>query len=113
MTDKTIDGKEHYVAMDLCYSVDSSFPDYVPVRKNRVRGELLMAGLVFERLSETQSRAYYIIHLDPKGWIPHWVVNLTAPHAGNNIRWVRDYLPNLENKKKKEKKKVKCQTVLE
>ena len=80
----------HYLAVDVCYSVPDTFPDYKPLNKNRVRGHLYMAGLLFEKIDDSTSRAYYILQLDPKGWIPTWVVNLTAPQQGYNIKWVRD-----------------------
>eukprot|EP01083_Nonionella_stella_P066150 174002_1 len=86
----------HYLAVDVCYSVDASFPGYTPLNKDRVRGHLFMAGLLFEKIDNHTSRAYYIIKLDPKGWIPNWIVNLTAPTQGYNIKWVRDYLPTIQ-----------------
>ena len=97
----------HYLAVDVCYSVDSSFPHYVPLHKERVRGHLFMAGLLFEKIDEHTSRAYYVMQLDPKGWIPHWIVNLTAPQQGYNIKWVRDYLPTIQELKDKKDKNVK------
>merc|ERR1712083_839332 len=56
----------HYLAIDVCYSVDEKFSGYVPVKKDRVRGHLFMAGLLFERIDEDKSRAYYVMKLDPK-----------------------------------------------
>eukprot|EP01084_Bolivina_argentea_P052136 95794_1 len=88
---------KHCLAVDVCYSVNESFTDYVSLNKDRVRGHLFMAGLLFEKIDDNTSRAYYIIQLDPKGWIPTWIANLTAPQQGYNIKWVRDYLPTIQN----------------
>merc|ERR1712228_823765 len=96
---KSYKKSSHYLAVDVCYSVDSSFPHYVPLHADRVRAHLFMAGLLFEKIDEHNSRAYYVMQLDPKGWIPHWIVNLTAPQQGYNIKWVRDYLPTLQSLK--------------
>ena len=94
---KQYNNTPHDLCVDVCYSVNDKFPGYVVLNKDRVRAQLFMAGLLFERLDDNLSRAYYIIQLDPKGWIPTWIVNLTAPQQGYNIKWVRDYLPKIQS----------------
>ena len=76
---KTSDGVTHDVSLDLCYSIDSSNPYYVAPKKGRVRGTLYMAGYVFEKIDSKKSKAYYVVQMNPNGWIPNWLANLTLP----------------------------------
>ena len=87
---RTSDNKEHYLSVDVCYSIDEDHPYYVPHQRGRVRAEIIVAGLLFDKIDETHSRAYYICSVDAKGWIPTYLANIAATEQGYNIRWVKD-----------------------
>jgi len=59
-----------------------------------------MGAYIFvKHYDEEETRLYYVVHLDPKGWIPDWIVNISAAEqglvAGNvkkNIQIIKDFL---------------------
>jgi len=69
--------------------------------KEYVRGEIKMAAYIFVKLDQETSKMFYVVHLDPKGWIPQWIVNISAAeqglvagNVGKNIQIIKDFLQN-------------------
>jgi hypothetical protein len=58
-----------------------------PFDTNSVRG-VSHSGILIEPFSETQLKVVSVDHLDPKGWVPSYMVNLYTSTAG-------DWLKNL------------------
>jgi len=52
----------------------SIIDDDLPPIKKYVRGEILISGYLFESISEEETRITSIVHIDPKGWIPNFVI---------------------------------------
>lgn len=50
--------------------VDEDLP---PLRKY-IRGEIIMSGFYFEGIDEGETRVTSLVYVDPKGWIPSFVV---------------------------------------
>jgi len=48
--------------------------DDLPPVKKYIRGEVLMSGYLFESISKEETQITSIIYIDPKGWIPNFVV---------------------------------------
>ncbi len=45
----------------------------------------------------------YLVHLDPKGWIPQWVVDYVAPEQAKNVLLVKkniDFIRKTVRRKK-------------
>jgi len=97
-------------------------PD-VPDKSGFVRAHINASGYVFRPVEgdPTKSFAQYIVHVDPKGWIPTWVVNATAADQGSNMDRMQQHfalkrneensaevVEKVEKKRKKRKNKKKA-----
>jgi len=84
--------------------------DKFPARSGQVRASINMSGYVYKPLENDPSKCLvqYVVNVDPKGWLPYWLVNLTAGDQGANVKVLQDYFVSVktgtEIKKKKEKK---------
>jgi hypothetical protein len=69
-----------------------SFEDPImPVRKDRIRGNMARCVIVLESLDNGMKTYFSIeVHVDPKGWIPKWLVNLVQR------KWTRKYIEGLK-----------------
>ena len=93
---KDDDGNEYDLVISLCYSIE----DYKEESANHVRGRLKNCGYIFMKNKETgEITACYVLHLDPGGWLPTWVINIVAPKKGmmvnkmhDNYDKIRDFL---------------------
>jgi len=72
----------------------------LPIRDGVVRAVINDSGYVYKPLPEdpTKSLVQYVVNVDPKGWIPHWVVNATASDQGTNIQRLQEYFIKLKGK---------------
>lgn len=52
----------------------SVIDDDLPPLKKYVRGEITMSGYFFEGISDEETKITSIVYIDPKGWIPGFVV---------------------------------------
>lgn len=52
----------------------SIIDDNLPPLDKYIRGEIIMSGFYFEGLGEGETRVTSLVYLDPKGWIPGFVV---------------------------------------
>lgn len=52
----------------------STIDDALPPLKKYIRGEIIISGYYFETISDKETKITSIIHIDPKGWIPNFVV---------------------------------------
>ncbi len=68
-----------------------SFEDPImPVRKDRVRGNMAQCVIVMKSLGNDLKTYFSIeVHVDPKGWLPVWLVNLIQR------KWTRKYIEGL------------------
>merc|ERR1711879_283834 len=57
--------------------VSVEHPD-VPAEKGFVRGEIDVSGYYIVPTGENSCKCYYVVQLDPKGWLPTVVVNAVA-----------------------------------
>lgn len=48
--------------------------DDLPPIKKYIRGEVPMSGYLFESISKEETQITSIVYIDPKGWIPNFVV---------------------------------------
>ena len=90
------DGDKYVMVCSLCYSLD----EYMDYNSNHVRGKLKNCGYLFMKNKiNGQVTACYVLHLDPGGWLPTWVINIVAPKKGmmvnkmhNNYHKIREFL---------------------
>jgi len=82
--------------------------DALPERGGYVRAIINASGYVYRALPEDPSKCFvqYVVNVDPKGWLPYWLVNLAASDQGTNIKRLQEYFAK-EKKPKKEKKDKK------
>ena len=81
------DGNKYEIVCSLCYSID----DYVEENSNHVRGQLKNCGYIFMRNKDNNEiTACYVLHLDPGGWLPTWVINIVAPKKGMMVNKMHD-----------------------
>eukprot|EP01115_Flamella_aegyptia_P014368 TRINITY_DN812_c0_g1_i1.p1 TRINITY_DN812_c0_g1~~TRINITY_DN812_c0_g1_i1.p1 ORF type:complete len:214 (+),score=65.86 TRINITY_DN812_c0_g1_i1:37-642(+) len=52
--------------------------DDCPEQKGFVRGEIKASGYHFKPTGDNSCKATYVVQIDPKGWIPTWLVNTVA-----------------------------------
>eukprot|EP00033_Pygsuia_biforma_P005544 GCRY01006122.1.p1 GENE.GCRY01006122.1~~GCRY01006122.1.p1 ORF type:complete len:230 (-),score=28.62 GCRY01006122.1:56-745(-) len=78
--------------------MSKSFPaDGVPVRRHHVRGEVHMSAFLWKELEELdengnpQSSMEFVLHMNPKGWLPISLVQLTAADQGMNISRMQEH----------------------
>eukprot|EP00026_Physarum_polycephalum_P013825 Phypoly_transcript_14271.p1 GENE.Phypoly_transcript_14271~~Phypoly_transcript_14271.p1 ORF type:complete len:242 (+),score=43.41 Phypoly_transcript_14271:183-908(+) len=78
----------------------------LPHRHGFVRAAINNSGYVYKPLPEDPSKSFvqYVVNVDVKGWIPYWVVNMSAADQGANIKRLQDYFAKADNKDKKHKK---------
>jgi len=102
------------ISLVLCTSLDEKDPNCKPVAKSHVRGDLKYAGYCFFKKKETDKDCMfvYVVNLDPKGWLPSKVVDITAPEQAKvalqvrkNIGMVREALLNRKKKQEQEQQK--------
>jgi len=67
--------------------VRSVIHEDTPPISGYVRGELSMSGYIIRELegNRAKSSVTYLVHGDPKGWLPVWVVNLVAGDQAMNV----------------------------
>eukprot|EP01084_Bolivina_argentea_P125975 223126_1 len=89
--------KDNYIVAVIGYNANDTVEGYIAKKKGKVRANLFMTAFVLQKIkgSKHKSTAYYILKMDPCGYIPHSVVNYTASEKGYDIQWMRDYLPHL------------------
>jgi len=100
---------EKGIGFDLGVSV---LHDDFPSVKGFVRGEIQSSGYVFIPNGDGKtSKAVYMVLVDPKGWLPAWVVNLVAADQAMNLMRLRNIFEQkgetLKAKKKKKRQKSK------
>merc|ERR1712129_308741 len=82
-------GIKYDMVCSLCYSLDGYMDD--ESKGNHVRGQLKNCGYIFMQNQETGSvTACYVLHLDPGGWLPTWVINIVAPKKGMMVTKMHD-----------------------
>jgi len=86
--------------------------DALPARPSYVRAIINASGYVYRALPEDPSKSFvqYVVNVDPKGWLPYWLVNLAASDQGTNIKRLQEYFAKEKNPKKKDKKDKKDKT---
>jgi len=91
----------------LSQSVDY---DKIPPNPKCVRGEILDTGILITPVSENTCSVTYVLQVDPKGWVPTFIVNLAATDQATNVLRIREYFaanPVAEKPKSPEKPKKK------
>mmetsp|Transcript_17971 Transcript_17971/g.22637 ORF Transcript_17971/g.22637 Transcript_17971/m.22637 type:complete len:508 (+) Transcript_17971:112-1635(+) len=71
------------VCVAACGSVDR--PDF-PLMSHlkRVRGIIQNTGYVFREIGPNKVRITYVVQVDPRGYLPPWVVNISAQSQAEN-----------------------------
>jgi len=65
----------------------------MPPRKGRIRGQMAFSRLILQsRAHDTKTFFCMELLVDPKGWIPKWIVNLIQR------KWARRYVMGLRNR---------------
>ena len=77
-------------------SIKSIIRDDVPQIKGRVRGQLTRLVYKLEKLKSNQTRVTVEIMVNPKGLLPHFMINLIQKDSGN---WVdaKSFINGLKN----------------
>ncbi len=91
-------GNTYDMVCSLCYSID----DYMDDNTGHVRGQLKNCGYIFmQNKNNGEITGCYVLHLDPGGWLPTYVINIVAPKKGmmvnkmhDNYDKIRDFLAN-------------------
>ena len=66
------DGKVRYAILGA-----SVVDDIIPQSSKYIRGEILIGGFLLEEQTENVCKITSVNYIDPKGWIPKFVINLT------------------------------------
>jgi len=79
----------------------------LPERHGYVRASINTSGYIYKAVEGDPSKTHvqYIVNVDPKGWLPVWIVNLAASDQGSNIKRVQEHFAKRKGETKKEKKK--------
>eukprot|EP01112_Ceratiomyxa_fruticulosa_P022134 TRINITY_DN8021_c0_g1_i2.p1 TRINITY_DN8021_c0_g1~~TRINITY_DN8021_c0_g1_i2.p1 ORF type:complete len:253 (-),score=61.70 TRINITY_DN8021_c0_g1_i2:127-885(-) len=90
------DGKGDDGETYLCvaYSIER---DDVPPDPNFVRGVIYATGYIYKPVEGDPSKSHltYIVHVDPKGWLPVMVVNMVAADQAGNVASVKEHFEKL------------------
>jgi len=79
--------------------------DKHPQVKGCVRGEVQSSGYICIPNADNKTcKLTYLVQVDPKGWLPVWLVNLVAADQAMNVLRLK-ILFESENKTSKSKKK--------
>lgn len=72
------------VAVSVVRSVEH---EKVPPKQGFVRGELVSSGFLLREVvgDPSKARVTYMIHVDPKGWLPVFLVNMLAGDQAMNV----------------------------
>jgi len=57
----------------------------VPDTPGFVRGEIMCTGYLAQDTQDGCCNLVYIVQVDPKGWLPAWVVNICAADQADNV----------------------------
>jgi len=68
--------------------------DDVPESSEYVRGNAILSGWIFRPAEDGQCLAVHINQLDPKGWIPAFVVNMSKGKAVERLIKIKALLEN-------------------
>eukprot|EP01113_Clastostelium_recurvatum_P034188 TRINITY_DN4607_c0_g1_i2.p1 TRINITY_DN4607_c0_g1~~TRINITY_DN4607_c0_g1_i2.p1 ORF type:complete len:244 (-),score=62.79 TRINITY_DN4607_c0_g1_i2:121-852(-) len=68
-----------------------------PPESGFVRAQMMSSGYYFKRHDSDPSLStlYYVVHVDPKGWIPTWVINLVAADQAFNVLRIKEHFEKL------------------
>jgi len=70
--------------------------DDLPPLKKYIRGEIMMSGYYFESISEEETKVTSIVYVDPKGWIPNFVVKASKNGELNELTNLVEVIENVE-----------------
>eukprot|EP00762_Andalucia_godoyi_P000768 ANDGO_03906.mRNA.1 hypothetical protein EMIHUDRAFT_212350 len=94
-------GRRRYVTTS--WSVehgDTLFDPVLSLRSGRVRGHVYLGGLMMEETDDGHTAVSMVACADPKGWLPHAVVNVAAAKGVMCLDSIRTYAMQTLNKKK-------------
>jgi len=76
--------KYEEIMMDLNYSVsDKVLVQYnLKEAKDYVLGFLRYGALVVAKINDKESKLFYMTNMDPKGYVPKWVLNSISKEQG-------------------------------
>eukprot|EP00871_Galdieria_phlegrea_P004257 jgi/Galph1/4832/GphlegSOOS_G3464.1 len=79
----------------VCITTRSVEDPSCPLYPNYVRGYANLAGIVLKPCEGTNgTKVTYIGNVDPKGYLPHWAVNIGGEKGAMCIHYLQDYLDN-------------------
>merc|ERR1712098_269895 len=81
------------------WSVGEEHTHHVPTMRRAVRAQVCISGYYTVSTGPGEFETTYIVQVDPKGWIPKWLVNNKAKGQAMNVGRARDYAIELRNAK--------------
>jgi len=78
----------------VCVSASADSENAPPVPSGFVRGHIEASGFVIKEVEGDTNKSHvsYIVHVDPKGWLPAWAVNLSAVDQARNVGRVKRHV---------------------
>jgi len=75
--------------------------DELPPRSGFVRASINTTGYIYTPLADDPSKCFvqYVVNVDPKGWLPTWIVNMAAADQGSNVKSLQDYFAKAKGAK--------------
>ena len=80
-----------------------------PPQKGFTRAKCFFSGTMMQKVSETQTRMYYVAQVDLAGWVPSFVANIVNEGQPLSIARLRDFAMSEEKAKKEGEKKEEGQ----
>jgi len=78
--------------------------DSIPDSPDYVRASINASGYIYRPVKGDPTKCFvqYVVNVDPKGWLPYWMVNLAASDQGSNVKNLQQYFKKLNKQKGKE-----------
>ena len=84
--------REENRIIDASISVET---ELCPPVKGFVRGQLHYGGFILTQMTEMTTRAVHVVYADPKGKLPHFLVNLGQTKHYQYLAAIKTYLESL------------------
>jgi len=85
--------------LTIGWSIGEDHPHHVPTMRRAVRAEVPFSGYYSVCTGPNELETTYICQVDPKGWIPKWLVNKKAKSQAMNVGRARDFAIKVQKEK--------------